>query len=739
MKNLFILTLFLFCFCASANETRKLRVECKSPWMLVGIIEELRSLDYPIPPRLQEIEDEVCHKLNFERFFKSGAYAERLEEALGIIRGFDWRPCSPPGYKTPSKYPIELRSRAPALPVWETRQFLHDKVLSVGLKSYPLLADFNGDGLADLLVGDHDGFIYVYANSGSATRPAYGAGMRIKSASTGLDLAVAFNPKLNLADMNGDGKADLVLGSYDGKPYMIPNEARTPGEYRFDDHKFVYFKTDDGVLDVGNYAYPLVVDWNLDGLPDLLVGEIGGSVLLFRNHGTPKRPLFREPERIVSITPDMYPDPALCDIDGDGKRDLILGGREGKVYFFRNAGENRFPRFRAFTYVTCGHEPIDVGRLSHVHVGDWNADGQTDLLVGNDDGEVRVFTGRSVREGKLAFVKRLLLRTDEETELIAKTHPVVCFADWNDDGKLDVLAGGEGDEVRFYRNVGSTRAPRFEAYRLVAGVRMQEGTLPYVRPGEKRFWELAGLEFISEYLGNVSPEAADWDGDGRLDLLVGNYAGLVYFYRNTGTSRAPSLGSPQPLRSGERLLRVAGYSTPRAVDWNGDGLPDLITGDLLGRIHVYLNVGTKTQPRLDGGRRVRVAGKEFALGPRSIVEFADLNGDGLRDLVVGNRFGRVYALLNRGSTQRPQFDRYEPLRETGTMWRKLYGGGWAGPAGHFPLKWKMGKRVTELCVEATSCPRYVDFDSDGAKELMISHRFGRVFVYRPTRSLTHRE
>ncbi len=711
------------------SEPESIRIHCKSPWTLIGIIEDLRTRGYRLPARLDEIEEQVCRKLNFESFFVSGAFRERLAEAICIMRRMKYLPNTPSQYSEPVRAMAEVMSNAPILPVWKTDMFLRDKVLSVGLKAYPYLVDYDGDGLTDLLVGDHDGFIYLYPNHGTKERPLYDTPVRLKSTSTGLDIAVAFNPKLNLADMNGDQIPDLVLGSYDGKPYMLPGESETGRS--FDDHKRVFFKSGSAVLDVGNYAYPLVIDWNHDNLPDLLIGEISGKVLLFRNCGTKTKPRFRPPEIIVSIWPDMYPDPAFVDFNGDGLSDLVLGSRDGVIRFFLNIGEERFPRFSDFTLVRCGGRIIDIGRLSHVHAADWDNDGQPDLLVGNDDGEVRVFTGKTTRGNTLSFSRMLLLTCRDKTELIAKVHPVVCFADWNNDNRIDIIAGGEGADVRLYLNQGVSAAPLYKEYKILAGVSV--GAEAFSRAGtvEKRYWHNRGLEFITEYLGNAAPEVFDWDGDGDPDLLVGSYTGLIYLYRNIGGPAAPRLAHPVALRAGRGLLRVAAFSTPRGVDWNDDGLPDLISGDLSGRVWVFINTGSRNHPRLAPGKRVKVATSEIVLGPRSIVDFADISRDGLPDLLVGNRFGRVYALINRGRPGQPRFDTVEELRETGEMWKRLYGGGWAGPAGSFPLKWKKGKAVTTLCVEATACPRYTDYDGDGRKELMISHRFGRIFIYRP--------
>ncbi|MBC2595238.1 VCBS repeat-containing protein [Ruficoccus amylovorans] len=111
-----------------------------------------------------------------------------------------------------------------------------------------------------------------------------------------------------------------------------------------------------------------------------------------------------------------------------------------------------------------------------------------------------------------------------------------------------------------------------------------------------------------------TPSVIDWDGDGKLDILVGVSEGLIVFHKNTGTNDEPAFTESSYLRLADgRLLHVeAGYSgsvqglqeahwgyiSPNAFDWNRDGLPDIVTGDITGDYNVYLNKGTPTEPAL---------------------------------------------------------------------------------------------------------------------------------------------
>jgi hypothetical protein len=110
--------------------------------------------------------------------------------------------------------------------------------------------------------------------------------------------------------------------------------------------------------------------------------------------------------------------------------------------------------------------------------------------------------------------------------------------------------------------------------------------------------------------------AADWDGDGATDLVVGNSEGRILFFRNRGTTAAPDFAPGVALAAGGETIHAQqgywgiqgpgearwGYVSPCVVDWNGDGVPDLVSSDATARHLIFLNLGTRTAPQLDRGR-----------------------------------------------------------------------------------------------------------------------------------------
>ena len=493
-----------------------------------------------------------------------------------------------------------------------------------------------------------------------------------------------------------------------------------------------FLRTEMDYIDVGQYAYPALVDWGREGFSDVVVSNIGGELLLFRNLCRKGEVVFGEGEVIEGIEPLMYPCATFVDWNNNGKQDMVLGHREGTVILYMNVGSGNEPRFeRGGLARHADGRAVDVGLLSHPCVVDWNNDGKKDLVVGNDPGEVILFLNVGT-DSEPVFGEGQRLK-DGGGELIMGVHSVFTMADLRGTGKCDLLVGHEDERLRLFGNVGTAEEPAFDDYVEIEDVTVNAEKLAKDDPEARQYWELDGLQFDTEYLGNLAPCVVDWRNRGKLDLLVGNYTGLIYLFESVGEVGQLRFGEGTPLRMGERLLRVAGFATPVVCDWNDDGKKDLVVGDLLGRIHVFLNVGSDGEPVFAEDELVSVGGEPIALGPRAIVEVADLDGDGLDDLIVGNRQGGVYALLNVGSRGEPRFEGVEQLRDKSMIWWQLYSGlecgadlrMWEPVYEGFP---RAGQARPMNMVE-TSCPRVVDIDNDGKGELLISHRYGRVFVY----------
>src|SRR5262249_53263649 len=146
----------------------------------------------------------------------------------------------------------------------------------------------------------------------------------------------------------------------------------------------------------------------------------------------------------------------------------------------------------------------------------------------------------------------------------------------------------------------------------------------------------------------ISVVAVDWNNKGALDLLLGAKEGGLYLRRNEGKPGQPKFATTNErvmASDGKPLAVPGGLTAPRLVDWNGDGLFDLVCGSFNGGVYLYLNAGKPGQP-VFGAPQVLVppgadprGGSEATEPTRPTegcyVDVVDYDGDGKLDLLVG--------------------------------------------------------------------------------------------------------
>lgn len=142
--------------------------------------------------------------------------------------------------------------------------------------------------------------------------------------------------------------------------------------------------------------------------------------------------------------------------------------------------------------------------------------------------------------------------------------------------------------------------------------------------------------------------SADWNGDGLVDLIIGNIDGRVFFVPNKGSRQKPVWGTPEPVNADAREIVAQGSRAgPFVADWDGDGKLDLILGSGSGSVVWFRNTGSAKTPRLTlagtlveaappGNRPPSDLANPKRSGTQPKVCVADWNGDGLLDLIVGD-------------------------------------------------------------------------------------------------------
>jgi hypothetical protein len=415
---------------------------------------------------------------------------------------------------------------------------IHANSVATGCAEY---VDWDGDGDCDLLFHDDtnrplQGGVLMYAeNFGSRTEPQFLMPVPL--------LGVWDSPYV--VDWNTDGRFDLIAGS----EFFENVNPRSGG-----DNPVVPPRTAAGTPKPHPETYPTLVsrgfaqqiqpeiisyfavsvDWDGDGALDMLRGH-HSNVLLFRNRGSTLDPVF---ERGVKLEAGAKPicmpnyldltaqppahwgpqgpseaiygwlNPAVGDWDDDGDLDLFITSQRWQTVYFENIGTRTVPRLAPGREVRCGSDPHEFSWRSKVSIGDLDGDGGQEMVVTSDRDNTfymyeRTEPGQNDPSGlELSRGEPLQLEDGKPVQgwyggqnNNGDNHSVL--ADWDGDGDLDLLNGSLW-AVWYYENVGTPTSPLFRA----------RGRLQ------------ARGEVIHTFNHAGSVDAADWNQDGRLDLIV---------------------------------------------------------------------------------------------------------------------------------------------------------------------------------------------------------------------------
>jgi hypothetical protein len=483
---------------------------------------------------------------------------------------------------------------------------------------WALFKDYNGDGLPDL-------FSYTAAGFGvwKAMRDAESGDLSFDLVNNqvqyqdGASRSPVFTSRADLpgfADINGDGDLDIItFGTFGGFVRYFENLTVENG---WDPDSLLFEFTDNcwgnwfesslcngGDLNVSCFGKPpekeledliarahagstvLPLDNDQDGDVDLLLGDAGcPNLVLLRNGGNASSALITGqdtifPSETVQASFETFLAAFDLDVNQDGKRDLLVAPNDDSearnarnIWYYRNiSADSLVTEFVQEDFL--GETMVDEGAETRVCFADLSGDGLADILVGR------------------------LNRRDSESE--------------------PALSG-----LTYFRNIGTA--------------------------------DLASFEWVtSDYAGasslgrqSLAPATGDLDGDGDLDLLLGDAGGNLHFFRNQAGP-----GNPADLVLDEMDFQGINFgvqSTPALFDLNRDGLLDLVLGERNGNLNYLRNIGTVSAPvfLLESEFWGQVDTRRSGLTVGSSSPFLRLNEGNQIELYVGSQSGYIYRYSN---------------------------------------------------------------------------------------------
>lgn len=502
---------------------------------------------------------------------------------------------------------------------WRTDHF-HE--LDVG--EWYRFVDLNRDSIPDLLAEQPYSYVRYYRNVGTATEPRFELAADSLKDVSGEPIFSDRQNIPNATDIDCNGRMDLLVGRLTGTITRYQENGTDEQGAPMFEHINDRFEDIEIVAQIGSLHGANTMafgDIDGDGDQDLFWGDFfEPGILLLENSGTCQSPSYRGTPRPFPLDEPLltsgYNAPTVGDVDGDGLPDLIVGVLGGafnpnttsvdNLHYLRQREEGGFERVTSRLI-----SMIDVGSESAPVLVDLDGDGDLDLVVGNkidqDDsqnGSLTIF----LNEGSATAPR---FEESAHLELGGGYHPVPAFGDLTGDGAMDIMLGTWSDEVR-YLSGGDSDPVEFE---------------------------LVDSAFVTIPRGrNTTPTLGDLDGDGDLDLLVGEASGTVNYYENVGTRSRPEF---ELVAEDFADIDVGRRSAPRLHDLDGNGRLDLLVGSEDDGVHVYRNVGTSTEPDF-----VRDDSLPIPTHGLAVPALGDVTGDGADDLILGGIGGGL--LFYRG-------------------------------------------------------------------------------------------
>jgi len=265
-------------------------------------------------------------------------------------------------------------------------------------------------------------------------------------------------------------------------------------------------------------------------------------------------------------------------------------------------------------------EAIELGTHSYPFVVDYNLDGKKDLLIGTKEGKVVLFTNTGT-DSNPTFLNHYLVKA-EGNNIDVGTHAAPFIVDYNNDGVNDLLVGNGEGSLLYYANQGSNTHPVLTSPTVLKDVNGM-------------------IIAVDSY---CTPRVVDWNEDHKKDILLGSGRGTLVVYLNQGSDSDPVFSPPLSVEVGEVGLNVGSFATPFVSDWDSDGKKDLLVGDGVGCIHLYLNNVTDA-PQFISGEKVQINGQELKVEGSAVPFQVDWNNDGSKDLLIGSSDGRIYLVM----------------------------------------------------------------------------------------------
>lgn len=454
-------------------------------------------------------------------------------------------------------------------------------------ESSGLFTDLDKDGKQEYVTVDGAGYLHAFKGDGSEKKgfPVLATGLSYyqtrKTAQSGDPLhASVFAPSAS-ADLDGDGKPEIVVASLEGHVSVVSTDGKLLAGSPFQ-LPFPKMDTanDKNVIAQGIFAAPVLADLDGDGKKDIVIASADGSIYAYDFDGHAKSGW---PVKIMmgGTVQKIISSPAVYDLNGDGIPDVIfgtnhVGQQAGFLFAVDGRGRNdpqlmvsgfpvQVPLIRDQLLPTIG-----LGIPTSPAIADLDSDGVKELIVHGFLGKPYILNLNGTMKRSLSLLRSTPDSNGDVGIVTGFGHP--GFANLLGDGKLSPVVFGVGGKMLVSMAAGGLRIP----YNYFVGAWNATNGMPM----ESRTRTLDDLPLM------LSPVTADLDGDGKDEILVGSGGYFAHAFAQNGEVTG------FPAFTGGWIL-----GSMSVGDIDGDGFYDVACTTREGYVFVWKTKGsTKSRP-----------------------------------------------------------------------------------------------------------------------------------------------
>ena len=500
--------------------------------------------------------------------------------------------------------------------------------------------DWDYDNDIDLFILDASGYLRYLENEGSADTPDFHL---VTTSFRDLYCGGWFY----FADYDEDGDRDIMTQN-DENPDHISYFKNNQGAYFY--FTGVLPTVNGGYVTSSSFMTPTFADIDNDGDLDFFTGNMTGTLTHYENTGMeggiPQFEFITDSWQDIYIVGGMRTDDrhgasaiTFIDLDGDGDLDLSWGDYfQQSLYIIWNSGTPEAPVMVEITTQFPPNDPIISAGQNMPTFADLDGDGDEDLFV-------TVLSGAYGNQlvNNFYYYKNTGSNSNPEYSYITNNYfsTLDIFSnnspeliDIDNDGDLDLFIANQYDlsatpwvgRIHFFRNAGSSSSPNY----------VEEST-----------------SLLNENMGQMlTPEFGDLDGDGDMDLLVGDFNGFIQYFENTSSNNNLTFLPIENVGN----IDLSGNSVPTLGDLDGDGDLDMLVGQLNGSLVFYRNIGNTSQYNFQ-----MEPFDDIEVENNSAPELLDVDGDDDLDLILGSGSDGMLEFRNIGNTSNFQYQQSSNL------------------------------------------------------------------------------